>query len=90
MTNGKLILGDSKIRGNPEIVGSKFGVSLWDGTSMVYNYGIVKSNNNSYSTPITPEKGYESKHNVRITNENGKLIPAVARVAKYKYISITK
>lgn len=90
MTNGKLILGDSTTGGSPEIVGSKFGVSLWDGTSMVYNYGIVKSNNNSYSTPITPEKGYESKHNVRITNENGKLIPAVARVAKYKYISITK
>ena len=90
MTNGKLILGDSTTGGSPEIVGSKFGVSLWDGTIMVYNYGIVKSNNNSYSTPITPEKGYESKHNVRITNENGKLIPAVARVAKYKYISITK
>lgn len=90
MTNGKLILGDSTTGGSPEIVGSKFGVSLWDGTIMVYNYGIVKSNNNSYSTPITPEKGYESKHNVRITNENGRLIPAVAIVAKYKYISITK
>lgn len=90
MTNGKLILGDSKIRGNPEIVGSKFGVSLWDGTSMVYNYGIVKSNNNNYSTPITPEKGYEARNQVTIKYLPGKTRPKVSKNNTYKYISITK
>lgn len=94
MTNGKLILGDSKIGGNPEIVGSKFGVSLWYGTSMEYNCGTVKSNNNNYSTPITPEKGYESNNNnnVKITYLPGKSRPDVStsKDKKYKYINITK
>lgn len=90
MTNGKLILGDSKIRGNPEIVGSKFGVSLWDGTSMEYICGIVKSNNNNYSTPITPEKGYEARNQVTIKYLPGKTRPKVSKNNTYKYISITK
>ncbi|CCZ56380.1 putative uncharacterized protein [Clostridium sp. CAG:1219] len=90
MTNGKLILGDSKIRGNPEIVGSKFGVSLWKGTSMEYICGIVKSNNNNYSTPITPEKGYEARNQVTIKYLPGKTRPKVSKNNTYKYISITK
>lgn len=80
MTNGKLILGDSKIRGNPEIVGSKFGVSLWKGTSMEYICGIVKSNNNNYSTPITPEKGYEARNQVTIKYLPGKTRPKVSKI----------
>lgn len=90
MTNGKLILGDSKIRGNPKIVGSKFGVSLWKGTSMEYICGIVKSNNNNYSTPITPEKGYEARNQVTIKYLPGKTRPKVSKNNTYKYISITK
>lgn len=87
---GKLKLGDSKIGGNPEIIGSKFGVSLWKGTSMEYICGIVKSNNNNYSTPITPEKGYEARNQVTIKYLPGKTRPKVSENNTYKYISITK
>lgn len=94
MVKGTLILGDSGTGGSPEIVGSKFGVSLWKGTTMQYNCGTVKSNYNEYSTPITPEKGYESKNNnnVKITYLPGKSRPdvSISKDKKYKYIKITK
>lgn len=94
MTNGTLILGEGVKGENPEIFGSKFGVSLWKGTSMEYNCGTVKSNYNEYSTPITPEKGYESKNNnnVKITYLPGKSRPdvSISKDKKYKYIKITK
>ena len=94
MVKGTLILGDKETGGSPEIVGSKFGVSLWKGTIMQYNCGTVKSNNNNYSTPITPEKGYESKNNnnVKITYLPGKSRPdvSISKDKKYKYIKITK
>lgn len=94
MVKGTLILGDKESGGSPEIVGSKFGVSLWPGTKMQYNCGTVKSNSNWYSTPITPEKGYESKNNnnVKITYLPGKSRPdvSISKDKKYKYIMITK
>lgn len=94
MVKGTLILGDKETGGSPEIVGSKFGVSLWKGTIMQYNCGTVKSNYNEYSTPITPEKGYESKNNnnVKITYLPGKSRPdvSISKDKKYKYIKITK
>ncbi len=88
MTNGTLILGEGVKGENPEIFGSKFGVSLWPGTKMQYNCGTVKSNSNWYSTPITPEN--LSGSNVQITTMNGGQIPHVAILEKYKYIMITK
>lgn len=88
MTNGTLILGEGVKGENPEIFGSKFGVSLWPGTKMQYNCGTVKSNSNWYSTPITPED--LSGSNVQITTMNGGQIPHVAILEEYKYIMITK
>lgn len=88
MTNGTLILGEGVKGENPEIFGSKFGVSLWPGTKMQYNCGTVKSNSNWYSTPITPKN--LSGSNVQITTMNGGQIPHVAILEEYKYIMITK